>query len=301
MGEEYGAAREDGVHYVNRLDPDFPEKLKGIPSPPAGLYYTGRLPDPKKKSVSIIGSRVCSQYGRNMAEYFAKALAEEGVQVISGLARGIDGISQEATADAGGESFGILGCGTDVVYPIQNEGIYRKVRSSGGLISEYPPGTGPRKAYFAERNRLISGLCDILLVIEAKVHSGTLITVRCALEQGRDIFAVPGRLTDSVSAGCNRLIAEGAGIALSPKDILSALHVAEYAHYGRIPSGKDLEAGLSEMEKKAYEALDLYPKTLDDIMRDGRLSLSEAMEAVISLALKGLAKECAKNHYVKVR
>ncbi len=288
------------IYYVNRLDPSFPEKLKFIPDPPQGLYVVGKLPDERKKSVAVIGSRSCSQYGRNMAGYFASALAKEGVQIISGLACGIDGIAQEKACDAGGSSFGLLAFGPDRIYPKQNERIFQKVKMTGGLISEYPPGTGPLKGYFAARNRLISGLCDILLVIEAKILSGTSITVKCALEQGKDIFVVPGRLTDPLSSGCNKLISEGAGIALSPEDILRALHLGEY-EIQKDNSKEGREPKLTGNERKVYRVLDLYPRDLHEIIRTGRIPLSDAVEALFSLITKGIAKECGKNHYVKVR
>ncbi len=298
----------DEIKYISRLDPGFPEKLKNIPLPPAGIYYTGELPAEDEKSVAIVGSRNCSQYGREIAEYFASYLAKQGVQVISGLARGIDGISQRAAASAGGKTFGVLGTGIDVVYPRENRAIFEQVKASGGLISEYPPGTTPLKPYFAERNRLISGLADLLLVIEAKVMSGTSITVRCALEQGRDVYAVPGRLTDPLSAGCNRLIAQGAGTALSPEDVILALKDGSerpritpgFEPAGEVPPGDEKKMTLDGMEKIVYSTLDLYPKTLGEIAREGKIPLGEAMEALISLTIRGFAGECGKNNYVRM-
>ena len=213
----------DEVRYISRLDADFPEKLKNIPDPPAGIYVKGRLPDENVKTVAIVGARNCSQYGRKLAEFFASNLASAGVQVISGLARGIDGIAQINSVRAGGRTWGVLGCGIDYVYPESNRYIYEETLKNGGLISEYEGARPPLKPFFVQRNRLISALCDVLLVIEAKERSGTSITVRNALMQGKDIFAVPGRLTDPLSAGCNRLIAQGAGIALNPETILMAL------------------------------------------------------------------------------
>ena len=207
------------TRYITRFEEEFPDKLRFIPGCPAGIYVKGELPEPQKKSVAIVGARECSEYGRKMAEYFASHLAAAGVQIISGMARGIDGIAQKAALEAGGSSFGILGSGVDIVYPEQNRKIYEMIEGHGGLISEHPEGTPPRGRNFASRNRIISGMCDILLVIEARLRSGTSITVNDALEQGREIYAVPGRLTDGLSAGCNRLILEGAGSALHPDDI----------------------------------------------------------------------------------
>nr|MCR5627669.1 DNA-processing protein DprA [Lachnospiraceae bacterium] len=196
----------DEIRYISSFDNEFPERLRTIPDPPQGIYVKGKLPDPNRPSVSIIGARACSEYGKGAAEYFAKKLSENGVQIISGMARGIDGIAQRTAVDAGYESFGVLGNGIDVVYPRENSRLYETILNKGGLISEFPPGTQGLPAYFPKRNRIISGLCNVLLVIEARAKSGTLSTVCHALNQGREIFAVPGRISDPLSVGCNRLI-----------------------------------------------------------------------------------------------
>ena len=294
--------------YIGRFEEDFPEKLRFIPGCPAGIYVRGELPDPGKKSVAIVGARACSEYGRKMAEYFASHLAAAGVQIVSGMAKGIDGIAQRAALDAGGRTFGVLGSGVDVVYPAANRDLFDRVGEQGGLISEHPPGTAPLRSHFASRNRIISGLCDILLVIEARIKSGTSITVGNALDQGRDIFAVPGRITDGLSAGCNRLISQGAGAALCPEDIMKALGMTEddavvtssvKKNKSIAGSGEVMRLELGPEEKRVYECLDLYPKTVDEIVRTCRLSVSVTLEALTSLCLSGAAKECARSHYIR--
>jgi len=214
---------ERGIHFVFIGEEKYPMKLKRISDPPFGLYYRGRLPKHNTPVVSVIGARECSDYGEKCAKMFGETLAEYGVAVVSGMARGIDGISQNAALDAGGESYGILGCGVDLCYPEENRELYDKLILKGGVLSEYPPGVPAKSNHFPARNRLISGMCDILLVVEARKKSGTYITVCQALEQGREIFAVPGRITDGLSDGCNRLIADGAGIAADPGMLLDAL------------------------------------------------------------------------------
>ena len=176
-----------GIVFVPRVDPRFPEKLKNIPNSPFALYLKGELPNPDKPSVAIIGARMCSEYGRYMARNFGRGLALAGVQVISGMARGIDGISQKAALNAGGKSFGIVGSGVDVCYPEENRDIYDELCCNGGVISEFAPGIMPKASFFPMRNRIISGLADVVLVIEAREKSGTQITVDTALEQGPDI------------------------------------------------------------------------------------------------------------------
>ncbi|MBP3813720.1 MAG: DNA-processing protein DprA, partial [Butyrivibrio sp.] len=212
-----------GIRFISRIDPEFPEKLKNIPKAPFAIYVKGKLPDPNVPSVAIVGARMCSDYGRLMARQFGRDLAIAGVQVISGMARGVDGIAQNAALLAGGTSFGVLGCGVDICYPPENKEIYDALSQKGGLISEYPPGMEPLAKFFPMRNRIISALADAIVVVEARRKSGTTITVDTALEQGREVFAVPGRASDRLSDGCNYLISQGAGVAISAADVLDRI------------------------------------------------------------------------------
>ncbi len=218
---EYTLSKD--IKLVSYGDSDYPEKLNNIPSPPSYLFFRGKLPNKNLSSVAIIGARMCSEYGKEAARVFSKELAKEGVQIISGLASGIDGISQRAALDVDGESFGILGSGIDVCYPVSNKKLYNDLIDKGGLISENPLKSKPMPYHFPMRNRIISGLADIVLVVEAKEKSGTLITVNMALEQGRDVYALPGNYNSRLSFGCNKLIADGAGIAYSPEVLLEEL------------------------------------------------------------------------------
>ena len=219
----YASLINKNIKWTHISKEDYPKRLLNIVDPPLLLFYKGKLPDENKPCVSIIGARECSTYGEKVAEMFSKELSIEGVQIISGMARGIDGISQRNSIKVGGRTFGVLGCGVDIVYPPDNEDIFNDILKDGGLISEFEPGTEPKKQYFPSRNRIISGLSDIVLVVEARKKSGTYITVTQALEQGREVYAVPGRITDGLSDGCNSLIASGAGVAASPDSILEAL------------------------------------------------------------------------------
>lgn len=240
--------KDRGIRFISRCDDDFPEKLCYIPQPPFGIYIKGELPDPNKPSVAIIGARMCSEYGRYEARQFGMGLAMAGVQVISGMARGVDGISQKAALAAGGRSFGVLGCGVDICYPEENNDVYKRLCQEGGIISEYPPGTAPKANFFPMRNRIISGLADVVLVIEAREKSGTQITVDTALEQGREVLAVPGRVTDRLSDGCNILISQGAGIAIGVEDVLERIRDIRNGQSPHIVSGiskKSRGAGIS--------------------------------------------------------
>ena len=208
-----------GISFVSALEEGFPDKLREIPDPPFGIYYKGKMPGEKEPAAAIIGARLASGYGREQARRFGRQIGACGIAVISGMARGIDGIAQKAALDAGGKSYAVLGCGVDICYPEENRELYERLQQQGGILSEYPPGMQPIAKLFPPRNRIISGLSDLVLVIEARKRSGTLITVDMALEQGREVYALPGRVSDALSDGCNRLIRQGAGPATCPQDI----------------------------------------------------------------------------------
>lgn len=277
-------------------DADYPESLRSIADAPKQLYVRGSLPDQNRPSVALIGSRQCSIYGREMARWFGERLAGAGVQIISGMARGVDGIAQLAALNAGGQSYGVLGCGTDICYPKENKKLYEMLPASGGLLSEYPPGMPPLSHHFPKRNRIISALSDCVLVIEAKERSGTLITADFALEQGREVYALPGRLSDALSGGCNRLLFQGAGLALSPEDILEFLcgsgKYPEWEKSGREKGeqkkreqekGKQ-EKGKQEKESKTRETLLLHGKEhlIWEAMGERPIGLQELYERVRS-------------------
>ncbi len=211
------------LNFVPFCSPQYPNRLRNISNPPFCLYVKGSLPKDHIPTVAIIGARACSEYGKSMAEFFGKSLGALGIQVISGMARGIDGIAQRGAIQGGGHTFAVLGCGADVCYPPDNIRLYRDIPNHGGIISEYPAGTKAQSSLFPERNRIISGLADLLLVIEARKRSGTYITVTQALEQGKDVYVVPGRITDALSEGCNYLLSQGAGVAMNTDVIVEAL------------------------------------------------------------------------------
>lgn len=203
------------VKSIKVTDVEYPNRLRNIPDRPQLLYVKGELPREEVLTVGIIGARNCSTYGKQIATEIGREMALHGVQVISGMARGIDGIGQRAALLHGGETYAVLGSGVDICYPKENYDIYNKASLQGGIISTYPLGTPPLARNFPPRNRVISGLADVVVVIEAGMKSGTMITVDMALEQGKDVYVVPGRISDRLSEGCNYLISEGAYIILS--------------------------------------------------------------------------------------
>ncbi|MDD3367767.1 MAG: DNA-processing protein DprA [Lachnospiraceae bacterium] len=300
--ENYKRLEKSGIRFFSYIHPDYPDKCRRIPDPPGGLYCYGTLPEPDKLSVAVIGARVCSEYGRYLARQFGRVLAENGVQIISGMARGIDGISQWAALEAGGSSFGILGCGVDICYPKENYLLYEKMKTRGGILSEYVPGTQPKGNLFPPRNRIISAFADAILVIEAREKSGTLITVDMALEQGKEVYAVPGRITDSLSNGCNRLIAQGAGIAVSPESLLQELGGMEKQQSAADPK-KDTYCG-SDFQSLILEMLELTPISLSEIserlVRIGHgISISELMQELVELTMIGQISAIGTNYFVK--
>lgn len=259
----YERMTERGIRLVTCRETEYPEKLEAVHDAPYVLYYAGRMPDNERRSIALIGARSCSEYGKYMAREFGAALARAGVQIISGMARGIDGIGQMAALDAGGYSLGVFGCGVDICYPPGNRELYERLLSEGGVCSEYPPGIGPRAVLFPPRNRIISGLCDGVLVIEAKERSGTLITVDMALEQGREVYALPGRATDALSAGCNRLIRQGAQLVMSPQELLEELQTGAAAGPDPMVFCQQTLFTPEGVQGELLHLLDFQPKSMD--------------------------------------
>lgn len=248
---EYEELQIKGILFYPEYHPHYPAKLLSIPARPFGIFVKGKLPDVRQRSLAIVGARDCSEYGQYVAQHFAEKMAQNGVAVISGLARGIDGIAQRAAMEAGGESFGVLGSGADICYPKSNEKLYRMCMERGGILSTYLPGTPPTPNLFPPRNRIISGLSDGILIIEAREKSGTIITADLALEQGKDVFVIPGRVTDRLSDGCNSLIRQGASLIQSPEQLLEELHIG----YGKVPvTGYEEEVNPHEQGKESGKA-----------------------------------------------
>ena len=293
------ALKARGIGFTGIEDDDYPMKLKLIPDAPHGLYYLGMLP-PDKPTVSIVGARNCSEYGRQMTREFSREIADCGISVISGMARGIDSIAERSTLDVDGYTCAVLGCGVDICYPAENRELYDDIKSRGCIISEYPPGTKPVAGFFPARNRIIAGLSDALLVMEARERSGTLITVSLALEQGKDIYALPGRATDSLSLGCNQLIRDGAGILLRPELFVEEfLENSEYGindtsvcHAIRDSVSKEelLCSTLSSNELIIRSCLDYHPQSVSEIFfkvsSQSDMSLSEVMQHLTAMTIK---------------
>ena len=298
LDEEYQKLEQKQVQFVTMLNAEYPKRLRNIPSPPYALFVKGKLPEEDRRSVAIVGARECTPYGETMAREFAKTLAREGVQIISGMARGVDSAGQSGALEVGGVSFGVLGCGVDICYPREKIGLYMKLQAQGGVLSEFPLGTNPLPQYFPARNRIISGLADTILVIEAKEKSGSLITADTALEQGKDVYALPGPINSRLSMGCNRLIRQGAGILLSPEELLAELGICQV---NKKENDEQIKILLETTENLVYSCLGLQPQNLDYLFNVTKIPISELLDVLMRLQLKGVVKEISKNYYVRMK
>ena len=293
--EEYRKLSDQGISFVAMTEDAYPRRLLSIYDYPAGLFVRGSLPQ-EGPAVAVVGARGCSASGEQLAEEFARVLASNGVGIVSGLALGIDGAAHKGALEAGGNTYGILGCGVNICYPPANYRLYQEMTGHGAVISEFPPDARPLARHFPMRNRIISGLADAVLVVEAREKSGSLITAELGLEQGREIFAVPGRVTDHLSRGCNFLIQHGAHMAVSPEDILEYLGIRYQKKL--VVSEKNIKR-LAKKEKMVYICLDFTPKHLDEILRETRLPVSECMAVLLELELGGYVYRAANHYYGK--
>lgn len=279
------------IRYLSFYNEEYPRRLKALCDPPKHLYVRGRLPQGDGHSVGIIGARDCTVYGRDMARLFGYRLAEAGVQVISGMARGIDGWAHQGALESGGSTYAVLGCGVDICYPAVHRRLYDSIRSRGGILSELPAGTGARAGFFPMRNRIISGLSDGVLIVEAKEKSGSLITADAALEQGRDVFVIPGRIGDELSVGCNRLIRQGAVPVLSPSDILE--------YYG-IPQREIAEnENFQSWEREILHMLAQQPVHMSELARRTGMCQTDLMRKLAAWKREGVVREVSRGYFVR--
>ena len=286
------------IMFYSYADPEYPQRLRSLYDPPYGLYVLGGLPDPLRISIAVIGARNCSPYGREVARHFSYRLASEGVQIISGMARGIDSYGHEGALEANGYTLAVLGSGIDYCYPKENIDLYMKLESKGGILSEYGPGILPKAGHFPLRNRIISGLCDGILVIEARGKSGSLITADQGLDQGKDIFSIPGRICDPLSEGTNQLIKYGAQIITTVEEILEYYHIPESKAKVKEPIGSDII--LSEEETRVLESLSLDPMHISSLSDQASMDMGDLMRVLLNLEMKKIITQTSKNYYIRV-
>ncbi len=294
---ELARVRKAGVTVLTWDDPRYPMRLKAINDPPPVLYLRGELRPEDDFGVAVVGTRGLSNYGREAARSIASGLAEAGVTIISGLARGIDAVAHRAALDAGGRTLGVLGCGVDVIYPWENRHIATDLMQCGALISEYPLGTQPEATNFPPRNRIVSGLSRGVVVIEAGEQSGALITARFAAEQGRDVFAVPGSIFARNSAGAHRLIRDGAVPVTCANDILEALNLERVEEHAQAR----LAFPADPVEAKLLEHLADDPVHVDELSRATGLPIATVTATLALMELKGMARGAGGMTYTRGR
>ena len=299
---EYKESERQGIKLISIDSEDYPKRLKHIKDAPPILFLKGEMPKGYMPCVSIIGARECSVYGANVAKRLGELFASQNVAVISGMARGIDSIAQNAAIESGGYSLALLGGGVDMIYPKESQSLYYRLLKTGGIMSEHAPGTAPRPHFFALRNRLISGMSDVVCVVEAKAQSGTLITVDTALEQGREVYAVPGRISDITSFGTNELIRQGAGIISDLDgfvgDIINSFSLSGQTVAAPKSAEKPSTDFLTDNEKLTLKGADEDSVTADILSLKTGLPAYELIGICVGLCAKGMFKSVGAGRFV---
>jgi len=298
-----------GFPFLTPVDPEYPELLRNIPDPPVTLFYRGRIELLSDTlCIGVVGTRTPSLYGKEVAGRFVSGLASAGIVIVSGLAAGIDAEAHKSAIRSGGATIGVLGGGIDICYPRRNYGIYSEMCESQLVLSEYAPGVAPLAIQFPLRNRIISGLSEGLLVVEARKRSGSLITADAALEQGRSVYAVPGRLGDPLCEGTNNLIRQGAMCVMEISDILEDLGVnlkqsKRSRAAGQKGTGQD-KGILTKEEQQILSKLSLVPvhvdELLDELLKDGDGNLQDILSLLLSLERRALIRQPVRGYYTLV-
>jgi DNA processing protein len=294
LQSELSRMKSLGIRAIPWDHPCYPPALAEIYDPPVALFLRGELLPADSFAIGIVGSRRASSYGKDVAERLARELSEIGFTVVSGLARGVDTAAHQGVLASGGRTIGVLGCGVDIAYPASNRGLIERVIQSGAVMSEFAPGTTPDAWRFPARNRIISGLSKGIVVCESGTSSGALITVNYALEQGREVFAVPGSVETGANGGCHQLLREGAGLVESAKDVLEALGMSSVK-----PKSPEPSAALSPDEQRLLDLVGFDRKSADDLIDESGLKPSEANAALMMLELYGKVKKIEGGFYVR--
>lgn len=300
LKEKVAYLKKKEIYFISRESSLYPEGFRKISDAPYGFYVKGNLDLLKQTEqlpvIAMVGTRNASLQGNSLARRFGYELGRTGAIIVSGMARGIDAKSHIGTLEAGGKTIAVLGCGVDICYPKENIELYMQIAKTGLLLSEYPCGMQPAAWQFPQRNRLISALADRVLVIEAKKKSGSLITVDCALEQGKDVFAIPGKPGDLLSEGCNQLIKQGAALVTKAEEMLVE----------QIPGKCKLPLEVMKKKKKillekelemVYSSVDLMPKDVNTILEESGIGADRLPGLLVQLQMMDLIEEPLKNYY----
>ena len=286
-----------GISVLIQQDENYPKRLKELDQPPPLIYTQGEIIPDDEWSVAIVGTRRVTAYGRQVAEDIAGSLARNGLTIISGLARGVDSIAHQAALNAGGRTIAVLGSGLDRIYPPENRRLAEQIKASGVLISEYSPSTPPEASNFPQRNRLISGLSLAVIVVEAGIKSGALITANFAADQGREVFAVPGNITSPGSMGTNRLISNGAHPMLSADQVLEILELGLVAEHRSARVALPSDA----LEAQLFETLGGEPLHIDEITNRTEIPVEKVTATLALMELKGMVRQVGGMQYIALR
>lgn len=301
LENEMEKIEKEGISLITIKDKNYPKMLKEIYNPPFLLYVKGELKNEDEYAFAIVGARRCSDYGRQVTRDLAASLAQNNITVVSGLAMGIDGVAHSgALSVSGGRTIAVLGCGIDraSIYPAENRGLVEQIiNERGAIISEYGIGTPPLKQNFPSRNRIISGLSLGVLVVEATITSGSLITANSALEQGRDVFAVPGSIYNKNAEGPNSLIKKGAKLVEKIDDILEELHLRNVV--SKIEASEIIPE--SEEEEKVLKYLELESHHIDEIARETGIAISDLNAVLTTMEMKGMVRNMGGGNYLVMR
>lgn len=300
LKEELSLIEQHACQVITIHDSSYPERLKAIFDPPQILYVKGQLAPQDALAIAIVGSRRATSYGRMMSEKLSEELASKGFIIISGFARGIDSAAHRGAINAGGETIAVMGNGLSIVYPPENARLMEEIIANGAVISEFPIKTPPLGANFPRRNRVISGLSLGTLIVEASEKSGSLITAKFALEQGREVFAVPGEISSRMSKGTNYLIKQGAALVETVDDILDALSL----DLPKTPKGSPQmetppDIKLGDDEQIIWDLLSQKPRHIDEIARASELPLSKISSVLVMLELKGIIQQLPGKQFVR--
>lgn len=280
-----------GAQLLTLESPDYPELLKAIYDPPPVLYYQGKNPNVLTPPLAVVGTRLASSYGKVAAERLCGSLASMGLCIVSGMARGIDTIAHQAALEAGGSTLAVFGCGLEHTYPPENASLRKKIIERGAILSEFPMSTKPDRNNFPARNRIISGLSHGTLVIEAGLKSGALITAQFSLEQGREVFSLPGNIYSGKSQGTNQLIKMGAKLVDSPEAVVEELPEWIQTVLKKKVATQVENMDLSSNEKHLFSLLSAEEQHIDDLIENSCLSPAQVSATLIQLELKGLARQ----------
>lgn len=292
---EFQQAANRDIRIITLDDPEFPGSLKELSDIPPVLYVLGQLETQDQRAIGIVGSRMVSQYGREVTEIFARQIAANGCTVVSGMAKGVDTVAHQSALDQGGRTIAVWGSGLDLVYPAENKRLAEKIIENGALISQFQLGAQAQRFTFPLRNKLIAGLSQAIVVTEAKAKSGSLLTTESAQKYGRPVFAAPGSLFSPGSAGPHQLIQKGAGLAIDAADIVKSLGIEPRSKGQHKPI-----ADITAQEEELINILQLEPLHIDEIIRQSLQPSSQVSSLIVMMELKGLIKHLGDGHYRKI-